>query len=83
MLTANEIRLRFDASIGTSSVVSPFVPGQQAHLNERARPLRGELQVPRGGSAFGPVTLSSVVAAPPRTPPQAAQSTGESRDEAK
>ena len=74
MLTAHEIKLRFGASIGTSSVVSPYFPGQSAQLNERARELRGELRIPRGGSAFAPITALSD-ASPPREapPPTAAQ----------
>ncbi len=69
MLTAHEIKLRFDASVGSSAVVSPCLPGTSLDLNERARQVHGALRIPAGGSAFSPSGgLSAALTTPPQPP---------------
>jgi hypothetical protein len=72
MLTAHEIKLRFDASVGSSAVVSPCLPGSSLDLNARARQVPGELRIPAGGSAFSPPSGLSAASATPALPPVAA-----------
>jgi hypothetical protein len=56
MPTAHEMKRSFDASVGSTAGfnVSPCFPGDSA----------GEPRIPRGGSAFAPVSGSSAASVP-------------------